>query len=91
MADTPKNPQDSGRHVESASAAPGEKRSASRPLARAAESGNPEVHKALADLQTVQMNAAMHKGAADSSAAAAEGLDEEIANAQAALADLGFE
>ena len=52
---------------------------------------DPDMNKALADLNTAQMNAATHEDAADSSAAAAEGLDEEIAKAQAALADLGYE
>jgi len=42
--------------VEAASAAPGEKRSVSRP--RASESGDPAVHKALADLQTARQNLA---------------------------------
>jgi hypothetical protein len=91
-----KNPQgsqgsQSGRPVESASAAPGEKRSASRPLGTAAESGDPAVHKALADLQTAQMNAQTHRDAVDQAKDAAEGHDEEIRKAKARLAELGYE
>lgn len=83
------------RPVEAASAAPGEKRSAARPekpapapLARASESGNPDVHKALGDLQTAQMNlgvVAEGHDAADPDAVAAE------RDARARLRDLGFE
>ena len=88
MADTSK-PAD--RPVESASAAPGEKRSAARPLARASESGDPEVHRLLAERQAAQMNLAAHKAAADESGAALEGHEEKVAAADRALAELGFE
>lgn len=93
MSDTPKNPADSGKPVEAASAAPGEKRSASRPrqLARASESGDPQVHQLLAERQTAQMNLATHKAAAEQSKAALEGLEEDVAAADAALAELGYE
>ena len=85
-----------GKPVESASAVPGEKRDASRPqahgkLARASESGDPAVHKAMADLYTAQQNAAAAQSAGDQSAALKAGQDEEVAKAQAALADLGYE
>jgi hypothetical protein len=80
---TPKKP------VEAASAAPGEQRAVSRPpLARASESGNPEVHKVLGDLQTAQQNLAFIReshAAADPAAEAAE------RDARSRLADLGFE
>lgn len=91
-----KKPEDAkaaaaGRPVESASAAPGEKRSASRPLAPASESGDPEVHKALADLQAAQMNAQSHKDAADQANDLAEGNDEAVKKAKDRLAELGYE
>jgi hypothetical protein len=84
-----KNPQ--GKPVEAASAAPGEQRSTSRPLARASESGDPAVHKALADLQAAQMNQATHADLAESSAEAAKGHEETVKKAKDALADLGYE
>jgi hypothetical protein len=49
---------DSKKPVEAATAAPGEQRSASRSAAPASESGDPAVHKALADLQTARQNLA---------------------------------
>lgn len=80
------------RPVESASAAPGEKRSASRaPLLKASESGDPAVHKALADLQAAQMNQQSHQDAAEQAADLAEGNDEAVEAAKKALADLGYE
>ena len=80
------------RPVESASAAPGEKRSASRaPLMKASESGDPAVHQALAELNAAQMNAQTHKDAAEASAEAAKGHDEAVQKAKDALADLGYE
>jgi hypothetical protein len=93
MADTPNTPAGSGRTVESASAAPGEKRSASRPqhLARAAESGDPAVHQLLAERQTAQMNLATHKAAAEESREALEGHEEKVKAADDALAELGYE
>jgi hypothetical protein len=77
MADTPKSPAAGGRPVEAASAAPGEKRSVSRPpqLEKASESGDPAVHTLLADRWTAQQN-----GDADGEA-----------QADAGLAELGFE
>jgi len=78
------------RPVESASAAPGEKRSAS-PRARASESGDAAVHKALADLQTAQMNQATAKDTAGQAAEQGKGHDEEVKKAQDALAELGYE
>lgn len=67
---------DTRKPVEAATAAPGEKRSASRPpLAKASESSDPAVHKLLADIQTAQMN----------------GNDEQADAARTALAELGFE
>jgi hypothetical protein len=91
-----KNPQGEqkaqpGKPVEAATAAPGERRHASRPLARASESGDPAVHKALAELQAAQMNAQTHADLAESSAAAAEGNDEAVKKAKEALAELGYE
>jgi hypothetical protein len=80
-----------GKPVEAATAAPGEKRSTSRPLARASESGDPAVHKALADLQAAQMNAQAHQDAADQAKDAAEGNDEAVQKAKDALAELGYE
>ncbi|MBO0813552.1 MAG: hypothetical protein J2P30_00125 [Actinobacteria bacterium] len=74
--------------VEVATAAPGEKRSVTRPpLARAAESGDPAVQKALADLQTAQQNlAALRAAQADDPAAVAAEKD-----ARDRLGKLGFE
>ncbi len=66
---------DSKKPVEAATAAPGEKRAASRPLAKASESGDPAVQKLLGDRQTAYMNGD----------AGAE------AQVDAALAELGFE
>lgn len=76
-----------GKPVEAATAAPGERRAAARPLAKASESGNPEVHQALGNLETARLNLA---------AAAAEGVEDPDAerSAQAArqqLRELGFE
>jgi hypothetical protein len=53
-----KSPAPGEKRVESATAAPGEKRTASRSAAPASESGDPAVHKALADLQTARQNLA---------------------------------
>lgn len=61
--------------VESATAAPGEKRSAARPLARGSESGDPAVQQLLAGRYTAHQN-----GDAEAEAAA-----------DAALRELGFE
>lgn len=61
--------------VESASAAPGERRSVSRPLAKAAESGDPAVQKLLGDRQTAAMN----------------GDEDAAARVTAELGKLGFE
>ena len=74
--------------VESASAAPGEKRSVSRPpLRRASESGDPEVHKLMGDVDTARQNldAARHEGVRDPDA------EESDAVSRARLAELGFE
>lgn len=76
--------------VEAASAAPGEKRAASppsRPLARASESGNPDVHQALGNLYTAEQNlaAAKREGVADPEA------EQSAKDARAQLRDLGFE
>src|SRR5690348_8627779 len=70
--------------VEAASAAPGEKRSASRPAARAAESGDPAVHKALADLQTAQMNLQDAQGGEGRDAAVAA-AEQQVRDAEARL------
>jgi hypothetical protein len=67
--------QKPARPVEAATAAPGEKRSVSRPLASAAASGDPAVQKLLADRNTAAMN----------------GDSDGQAQATAALAELGFE
>lgn len=81
-----------GKPVEAASAAPGEKRSASRPrLARASESGDPAVQKLLADRWTAQQNAAMHHGGAGSATQQKAGHEAQVAEADAALAELGYE
>lgn len=79
--------------VEAATAGPGEKRSASRPpaaapLARASESGDPEVHKALGDLHTAQQNLQYVRDAQAASDPAAEAAERD---ARARLAELGFE
>lgn len=50
MTDSKKAP------VEAATAAPGEKRSVSRPLAKAAESGDPAVHQLLGAIYTAEQN-----------------------------------
>jgi hypothetical protein len=74
--------------VESASAAPGEKRSVSRPrLARASESGDPVVHKLIGDLETARLNlaAARLEGVRDPDAEQSE------ATTRAALRRLGYE
>jgi hypothetical protein len=84
-----KSPLPQRKPVESASAAPGEKRSASR--AKASESGDPAVHKALADRYTAQQNEAYHRNAAEQAAAAQKGNAEEVAAADKALEELGFE
>lgn len=79
---------DKGRPVEAASAAPGEKRSVSRPpLARASESGDGEVHKLLGDLDTARQNlaAAHREGVSDPDA------EQSAAAARARLAELGYE
>ena len=47
---------DSKKPVEAATAAPGEKRSASRLLARASESGDPAVHQLLGAIYTAEQN-----------------------------------
>ena len=47
---------DSKKPVEAATAAPGEKRSASRPLAKASESGDPAVHQLMAAIYTAEQN-----------------------------------
>jgi hypothetical protein len=65
---------DSKRPVEAATAAPGEKRSVSRPLARASESGDPAVQKLIADMYTAEQN----------------GDDDQAEAARKALAELGF-
>ena len=66
---------DRKKPVEAATAAPGEKRAASRPaLASAAASGDPAVHQLIADLYTAEQNG-----------------DEDAAQAaRDALAKLGF-
>jgi hypothetical protein len=87
------------KNVESASAAPGEKRSASPPKAgpaagpkaKASESGDPAVQKALADLYTAQQNRDAAKAAQDQAEADNEGHEEQVKAAQDALADLGYE
>jgi hypothetical protein len=65
------------KNVEAASAAPGEKRSASRPapaLAKASESGDPAVHQILAEIEVARRN---------------EDPD-ALKDAEKRLADLGF-
>lgn len=73
--------------VEAATAAPGEKRAASRPLAKASESGNPDVQKAIGDLETARLNlaAAKREGAEDPDA------EQSAKAARAALRELGYE
>jgi hypothetical protein len=74
--------------VESASAAPDERRSVSRPpLRRAAESGDAEVHKLLGDVDTARQNldAARREGVRDPDA------EESDKVSRARLAELGFE
>jgi len=73
--------------VESASAAPGEKRAVSPRLARASESGRGDVHVALGNLETARRNleAAKREGVTDAEA------EESAARARAELKDLGFE
>jgi hypothetical protein len=88
MADDVKK---SERSVEAASAAPGEKRSAGRPLAKASEAGDPAVQKLLADKWTAQQWAAQHKDTADRSAAERKGHEDQVAALDAELAELGFE
>jgi hypothetical protein len=66
---------DSKKPVEAASAAPGEKRSVPRPLAKASGAGDPSVHWLLGERNTAEMN-----GDAD-----------RAAWATAQLAELGFE
>jgi hypothetical protein len=56
-------------------------------LGRASESGDPAVHKALADLQAAQMN----RAALDVPAADVKAADDAVKDAQKALADLGHE
>lgn len=73
--------------MEAASAAPGEQRAASRPAGRAAESGHPDVHKALGDQYTAEQNLA---------AAKREGVEDKDAqqsydDARARLRELGYE
>lgn len=77
------------KNVEAATAAPGEKRSASRPipLAKASESGDPAVHKALGDLQTARQNLAAVRDAKREDEAEYE-ADERAALGR--LAELGF-
>ena len=83
---------DKDKPVEAASAAPGEKRaatppSAKAPLARASESGDPEVQKALGDLYTAQQNLAAVR-AAQAANPAAEAAER---HARDRLAELGYE
>lgn len=77
--------------VEAASAAPGEKRAASppaaAPLGRASESGDPEVQKALGDLNAAQQNLAT----ASAGQAAVPAAQAAVRDAQARLAELGYE
>jgi hypothetical protein len=77
-----------GKPVEAASAAPGERRAASRPLAKAAESGHPDVHKALADLQTARQNLAAVQDAHDTEDAEAEQAEKDALDR---LRELGYE
>lgn len=65
---------DSKKPVEAATAAPGEKRSASRPLAKASESGDPAVHQLLGAIYTAEQN----------------GDDDAAQAGRNALAKLGF-
>ena len=76
----------SPRPVEAASAAPGERRAASRPLAKASESGDPVVHQHLGNLETARRNldAARQEGVSDPEA------EESAKQARAALKDLGY-
>ena len=73
--------------VEAASAAPGEKRSVSPPLRRASESGDPEVHKLLGDLDTARQNldAARREGVEDPDA------EQSASAVRAHLRELGYE
>ena len=84
---------DSRKPVESASAAPGEKRSAAPPrrLAKASESGDPYIQKLLADRYTAEQNAAMAAAAADQSEADREAHEGHVAARTRQLNDLGFE
>ena len=65
MPETQPKRESRQRPVESASATPGERRSASpprnqsRPLREAAASGHPDVHKALGDLDAATRNLAV--------------------------------
>jgi hypothetical protein len=79
---------DQKKPVEAASAAPGEQRAVSRPKrAKASESGDPAVHKAIADMETARLNldAAKREGKADPES------EQHAADARAALEELGFE
>lgn len=85
---TPAQPAQS-KPVESATAAPGEQRAASRPRLKASESGDPAVHKALADLQTAQQNLAAARETAPDTAVKDAEQDEK--DALKRLHDLGYE
>lgn len=67
-----------------------EKSAAAKPqgkLARAAESGDPTVQHALAELQTAQMN----RSTLDVEEADVKAADAQVKAAQDRLADLGYE
>jgi hypothetical protein len=72
--------------VEAATAAPGEKRSASRPLAKASGSGDPVVHTLIGNLETARLNlaAAQREGVRDPEA------EQSAAAARAQLEELGY-
>lgn len=64
-----------------------EAKKATGKLAPAGESGDPAVQKALADLYTAQQN----RAALDVEAGDVKAADDQVAVAQKALADLGYE
>lgn len=79
-----KNPS---RPVESATAAPGEKRAASPRLSRASESGNGEVQQLLGVLDTARLNLA----AADKESVTDQEAEASRDAAVARLRELGYE
>lgn len=78
---------DSKRPVESATAAPGERRAASPRLARASESGNGEVQQLLGILDTARLNLAAAKQEGVTDQDAEQSRDAAVAR----LRELGYE